>query len=180
MIFAQTMAKKDNKKKDTPGSLISKETRNAIIGVLSLLLAILLFFAAFGGGGPVGGLLYRGLSYLFGIGYYLVPPVFLILSISFFRSREKTFALPKSLGALLFFVSSLGLVNIAAPSRGGVVGGLISAPLLSLFAPSLSVIILLALIIISLLVIFDTSIKIDFLNLIKKIFKRKEKGANEE
>src|SRR5882724_1736207 len=151
------MAKKE-KKKELSESSLSKETRNAVIGVLSLLLAILLFFAAFGGGGPVGGLLYKGLSYLFGIGYYLVPLVFIILSISFFRSREKNFALPQTLGSLLFFISSLGLVNIAVLTRGGIIGGLISAPLLSLFAPFLSVIILIALIIISLLVIFDTSI----------------------
>jgi len=175
------MAKKDTtKKKDSGESALSKETRNAILGVGSVVLTILLFLAAFGGGGPVGGLLYRGLSYLFGIGYYLVPLVFLLLAVSLFRSHEKGFALPQTLGSLLFFVSSLGLTNIAFPTRGGVVGGLISAPLLSLFAPSLSVIILLALIIISLLIIFDTSIKIDFLNLLKKLFSRKEKSKDED
>src|SRR6185312_14513707 len=98
------MAKKDTtKKKDSGESALSKETRNAILGVGSVVLTILLFLAAFGGGGPVGGLLYRGLSYLFGIGYYLVPLVFLLLAVSLFRSHEKGFALPQTLGSLLFF-----------------------------------------------------------------------------
>ena len=180
MITQSRMAKKDNKKKDAPESTLSKETRHAILGILSVVLTLLLLLAAFGKGGPVGDMLYRGLSFLFGIGYYLIPIVFLLLAISLFRAHEKNFALPQTLGSVLFFFSSLGLVSIAFTTQGGVVGDIISKPLLSLFAPALSVIILLALIIISLLVIFDTSIKIDFLNLIRKIFKRKEPQEDEE
>src|ERR1035437_4035625 len=74
---------------------ISKETLNAILGVLSIVLTLFLFMAAFGKGGPVGDTTYIGLSFLFGIGYYLVPIAFLMLGISFFQAREKNFALPQ-------------------------------------------------------------------------------------
>ncbi|MBX4195717.1 DNA translocase FtsK [Candidatus Parcubacteria bacterium] len=164
------MAKKDKKQREP---FLSKETLNAIFGVASLVATLLLILAAFGVGGPVGAFTYKGLSYLFGVGYYLVPLVFLLLAVSFFRSREKNFALPQFVGSALFFFSALGVVDLLMATKGGLVGGFISKPLISLFAIYLSLIILLALMVISLLVIFDTSIKIDFLRLIKKIFRRK-------
>lgn len=151
---------------------ISKETWNAILGVLSLLVTIFLLAAAFGKGGVVGGWAYNSLSFLFGIGYYLVPLVFALLSISFFRSKEKDFALPQSLGSVLFFVSSLGLTNILLSNQGGLVGGFISSPLVSLFDKPLSIIILISLIIIALLVVFDQRIKLDLISLFKRLFGR--------
>ena len=153
---------------------ISRETFNAISGVLSVVVTLFLLMAAMDKGGPVGEYTYIFLTYLFGVGYYLVPLVFLMLSISFFQSREKNFAWAQIIGSLLFFISSLGLVDLLFPLRGGVVGGLISRPLLSLFAMSLSIIILAALIIISVLIIFDTSIKINIVALVRRLFGKKE------
>lgn len=172
------MAKRSKKNRDEEEVSIldslSKETWNAIYGVGSLVATIILTLAAFGVGGPVGGFIYKWLSYLFGLGYYLVPIVFFMLSMSFFRAAERVFAIPQVIGSTLFFLSGLGVVDILAPTKGGVVGGLISKPMLSLFAIYLSLIILVALMVISLLIIFDTSIKIDFLKLLAKIFKKKE------
>ncbi|MDB5266867.1 MAG: ftsK [Parcubacteria group bacterium] len=156
---------------------ISKETANAIFGVLGLVATIFLLMAAAGKGGPVGRGAYGALTYLFGIGYYLVPLVFLLLSISFFQSKEKSFSWARGVGSLLFFASSLGLVDLLFPLRGGVIGGLISHPLLSLFDFSLSVVIVVAIIIISLLVIFDTTLKLDLLFLFARLFKKKEVPA---
>src|SRR4051812_21242298 len=111
------MAKKDKRKKedrkDDGSSLlehISRETWNAIFGVGSVVITLFLVMAAVGKGGPVGGLAFRGLTYLFGIGYYILPLAFILLAISSFKSREKEFALPQSIGAFLFFLSALGLV----------------------------------------------------------------------
>lgn len=180
------MAKKDKKSKknkndeDSFISSISKETLNAVLGVASLVVTTLLVLAAFDIGGPVGGFVYMTLTFLFGVGYYLVPLVFFMLAISFFRSHEKDFALPQFIGSILFFFSSLGVVDVLLPVRGGMVGGAISKPLVSLFDVYLSLIILFALIVISLLIIFDTSIKVDFLKLIAKIFKKKPVEANDQ
>ncbi|MFZ2048832.1 MAG: DNA translocase FtsK, partial [Minisyncoccia bacterium] len=73
----------------------------------------------------------------------------------------------------LFFIASLGLTDLLF-RKGGLVGGFISGPLLSLFDVYLSAIILVALIIIAILVVFDTSIKINFLSIFYKIFKKKD------
>lgn len=166
---------------------ISRETLNAVLGVLSSLVAVFLLASALNKGGVVGVWVFDSLSFLFGIGYYLVPLVFIILAVSFFQSKEKDFALPQTLGSILFFVSSLGLTNLLLLDRGGLVGGFISSPLLSLFDKPLSIVILIALIIISLLVVFDQRIKFDLLSLFSRIFHKKESipnaleiGENEE
>ena len=181
MIFEyknRTMAKKQKaeKKKDAPRpEYISKDTRNAVFGVGSALLTIALMFAAFGKGGRVGELVFIFLTYLFGVGYYLVPLVFFMLSVSLFQSRERDFSWPQTIGSILFFISSLAMIDLLFPTKGGVVGGLLSSPLVSLFDRQLTGVILAALVVISFLVIFDSTIKLDMLALLKKIFGRREK-----
>ena len=150
----------------------SKETKNAILGILSVVLAIIFLLAAFNVGGRVGSLTYHTFSYLFGIGYFLMPIVFIVLSISLFRSEKQDFATRQILGSLLLFLSALGFTDLILRTQGGVVGRFISVPLISLFDLYVSTILLLALAIISILVIFDTSIKIDILSWLKKIFGR--------
>ncbi len=179
------MAKNHKKKfrSDNPGTmsvfeLVSRETFNAITGVSSLVLAIFLIFAAFGKAGQVGDLSYGWLFYLFGIGYYLLPVVFLLLAISFIQNREREFAIPQFFGSFLLFASALGLVHLTT-SRGGLVGGFISKPLTSLFDIYLSAIVLIALVVISVLIIFDASIKIDIISFIKKLFWKEEKNTGE-
>ncbi|MDB5194196.1 MAG: cell division FtsK/SpoIIIE [Parcubacteria group bacterium] len=182
------MAKKDKRKqrdekrsgKQSFFERISKDTWNAIFGVGSVVVTIFLSMAAFGKGGPVGAWAFSALSYLFGIGYYLVPVAFLLLAVSSFRSEEKEFALPQTLGSLLFFISSLGLVDLVKTSSGGLIGGFISHPLFLLFDFYLSFIILLALVIISLMVIFDTALKLDFVALWHRLFRRGKPLTSEE
>src|SRR3989344_5631577 len=159
--------------------LISRETLNAITGVFSLVLAIFLVLSAFEKAGRVGSVAYEWLFYLFGIGYYLLPLVFFLLTISFIQNRKREFALPQFLGSFLLFVSALGLVNLVS-SNGRLGGGFISQPLASLFDTYVSAILLLALVVISILIIFDTSIKIDIISLIKRVFSREEKKVGGE
>ncbi|MBX4200182.1 DNA translocase FtsK [Candidatus Parcubacteria bacterium] len=171
------MAKKQKPKKEATSwfETLSEETINAILGILSLVLTFFLLLAAFGKGGPVGSFTFRSLEYLFGIGYYLVPLVFIMLAISFFRAHEKNFAIPQVLGSVLFFISSLGLISLLVDTKGGVVGGLIAGPLYSLFDFYLSVIIVVALIIISVLLIFDTSLKLGLMRVLWKLLRRDKK-----
>ncbi len=153
--------------------LIPKETINAILSVFSVVLAIFLLLGAFDLAGRAGTLVYDWLSYFFGIGYYLLPVVFLILATSLIQEQERDFALPQTFGSLILFLSSLGLVNLFS-ADGGTVGNFISKPLASVFDIYLSAIILIALVIVSILVIFNASIKLDIISLIKKFFSRKK------
>jgi S-DNA-T family DNA segregation ATPase FtsK/SpoIIIE len=177
------VAKKDKKqsKDDSSESYLQEETVRAIIAVLFFVLGVFLIFASgpINKGGAVGRASYHFLNYLFGVGYYILPILFIILSVSFFRSLHKRLALTHSIGGLIFFVSSLALISIVSIESGGLLGEYISSPLLSLFDTPVSIILLLALIIISLLVIFDAPLRFGFItNLFNSLFKKKD--AEEE
>src|SRR3989344_1060579 len=79
----------------------------------------------------------------------------------------------------LFFIPALGLVNLIRSGKGGVVGKIISNPLISLFDVYAAGVILIALLIISFLIIFDTSISFSFLTKIRNLFTSKKKEDNQ-
>ena len=156
--------------------LTSRETAHAIFGIFSIVLAIFLLLGAFDLSGRVGTITYEGLSYLFGIGYYLLPTVSLILAVSFLQKQEREFSIHQVFGSFILFLSSLGLVNLFSV-RGGIIGNFISRPLASFFDVYLSMVILIALLIVSILVIFNASIKFDAFAFLKRLFLRKEASA---
>ena len=153
--------------------LTSRETANGILGVFSVVLSIFLLLGAFDLAGQAGTVVYGWFSYLFGLGYYLLPVVFLLSAISFIREQERDFAMPQIFGSLVLFLSSLGLVNLFSET-GGIIGSFISKPLDSYFYIYFSTVVLSALIVISILVIFNTSIKFDAISFIKRFFSKKE------
>ena len=179
------MAKKNNDKKLKPKSSkenilsgIKHHTRQGIFAVIFLLLSIIFILAAIntsdGGSfaGPVGQEIYKILSLFLGIGYFLLPLFFLMLSISFFKAEEKNLNNLKIFGGIFFFISGLGLINLISTqywtAQGGYVGWIISTPLLKMFGYYASVIILLALLIISFLILFEAKLTIDSLMFWKK------------
>ncbi len=178
-------SKKDKKNKskadfddsDISTRYLKEETVRAIVAVLFFVISIFLLLSAFQKGGWVGVKSYSGLSYLFGVGYYILPILFMILSVSFFRTLHKKLALTHSIGGVLFFVCSLSLVNISLPDRGGIVGNFISKPLVNMFDTYATVVILFAFTIISLIVIFDAPLNFNFLT---NLFKKKEIDEEED
>ncbi len=173
------VAKKDRRvhKEDAEEQYLQEETIRAIIAVFFFVLGIFLLFASgpINKGGAVGRSTYSFLSYLFGVGYYILPILFVMLSVSFFRSLHKRLALTHSIGGVIFFISSLALISIVSIESGGLLGEYISSPLLSLFDTPVSIILLLALITISLLVIFDAPLRFTLIsNLFSSLFKKKD------
>jgi cation transport ATPase len=113
--------KKERNKKESPEteseSYLQEETVRAIVAVAFFVIAVFLLMSAFGKGGLVGAKSFELFSFLFGIGYYLMPTIFFILCVSFFRTLHKRLALTHSIGGVLFFVASLSLVNISMPVK---------------------------------------------------------------
>jgi DNA segregation ATPase FtsK/SpoIIIE, S-DNA-T family len=169
--------KKDKKKDKEDGDgiyrYLSEETWRGMVAVVFFVFGIFLALSAgpLDKGGPAGRMAYSSLHYLFGVGYYLLPIVLIILCVSFFRSLHKKLALTHSIGGFLFFISGLGLINIAKDGQGGLIGGFISGPLTGLFDVYATVVILLALVVISLLTIFDAPLRFTF---ITSLFRKKE------
>jgi S-DNA-T family DNA segregation ATPase FtsK/SpoIIIE len=179
------MAKRDKKKRteevdiDVSKRLALKEsTVKSVWGIVLFVLSVFFLLAAFGKGGPVGGWTFNSITTLLGYGYYLVPAVLLILSLSFFSDQERTFPLSKVFGGLFFVASGLGIFQLIHEGSGGVVGRLIASPLLNLFDYTISFITLLALLIISILVIYDAALRKEHV-LFWKLLRKKESGDEE-
>ncbi len=168
-------SKKDRRKDaDLPESrYLQEETIRGIVALVFFAFGIFLSLSAgpVEKGGSLGKLAYQFFHYLFGIGYYLLPILFFTLCVSFFRSLHKKLATTHTIGGLLFFLSSLALVDITMPGSGGLVGTHISSPLVSLFDTPVSIVLLIILIVISILVMFDAPLRFSFLT---SLFKKKE------
>lgn len=154
---------------------LKEETIQGVLAVVFFVFGLFFLLASFDKAGPIGRSAYRIFKLLFGYGYFLIPLVFFMLCVSFFQTLKRSFAGTQTVGGFLFVVSSLGIINLLKVDGGGVVGGLISHPLTSLFDVYATSIILIALLVISFLLIFDTALKLDFLFAVKNLFQKKKK-----
>src|SRR3989344_1317188 len=105
------------------------DLKRTILGILFIAIAAILILALFGKSGPAGAALYRVLTTLFGLGYYLFPTIFLIVAGVFLLSEpQKAQTLTITLiGATLFIIAGLGMIDIVYPDKGGLIGHWIGA-----------------------------------------------------
>jgi len=153
--------------KESFWSGLRQETRNSIVGISFTLIALILLLAAQGNGGYLGGKIYAGIHFLFGVGYYIVPALFVLLAINFFRASERNFTTPALVAGPFFLLSALGLLTLADHSGetaglGGFIGYYIVTPMVFLFAPLLTGIILGAIFVIAILILFDMPLHLGF------------------
>ena len=138
--------------------LISDAAMRSVGAIFALLLALFLVLSELGSGGPVGSMSFDFLSWLFGVGYTLLPISAVLLAVSMVRSFEHRFGWVHAGSVALFLISSLGLVNIAFPGRGGVLGEIISRPILAAADTTATVFFLLAFLVIALIIAFDINL----------------------
>jgi len=135
------------------------DTKKSIWALIFLAAAAVLILAGFNSAGPFGNFLYSIFETLFGWGYWLLPLIFLALSgFFFFSERQKIHALT-FVGAGLFVLSGLGLIDIIFSQKGGFVGeavGLLEVP----FGYPASIIIIAIALIVSLITAFNFPIKL--------------------
>jgi DNA segregation ATPase FtsK/SpoIIIE, S-DNA-T family len=169
--------KSENKDSNTIKSkALKEETVSWILAILFFVLSIFFVLASFGKGGNVGEVLFMLLYKLFGYGYFLIPTVCMILGVSFAKSIKQSISTSKFLGATLFFISSLALLDFLFAQfdmikKGGIVGNVLQKPLVSLFDVYATPIILISLVVISVIVIFDAPLNLDS---IFGLFRKKE------
>lgn len=175
-----------NEVKKNPTSILKTETRHGIMAIVFFVLALFLFMSAFGVGGVAGKTTYKMLYYVFGIGYALIPVLFLLLGTSYLKSEKPEMGYVKIFSSVLFLLSGLSLINIitgnnAEDSLGGFLGKILASPLVKLFDVYAAFIFLVALVVISISIMFDT--RPDFMRVINKIlnlFRRKNKNEEDE
>ncbi len=177
-------SKKNNGKDSLPGAKALKdETVSWIFAVSFFVMFVIFILAPLNLAGSVGDKVYNTLKVLFGIGYFLLPVLFFLLSVSFAKSMKHSFGATHAIGAGIFFLSSLALLDLSfgqlfsIENKGGLLGKFLHGPLVKLFDVPATIVILIALIIISILVIFDAAISMPS---IFGIFRKKEVNENME
>lgn len=158
---------------------IKTETTQTILAIFSFLLAVLSLMAAFGKAGRLGDYLFIELSLLFGIGYYLIPTVLLMLSFAFVRGIKKQIEISKLVALLVFFLSSLGLIHISRTNAGGAAGKWITAPFIYILDVWATTVLLIALVVVALFIVFEAHFTLEQLAF-WKWFRKEEENADEE
>ena len=146
------------KEKEQSNKKLKQETRHTVLGIVLFALAIFFVIAGFGGGGIAGGFTRDLFKNLFGVGYALIPIIFAILGVRFMKGIKPNFALIESIAYLLLVIGSLGLIDVATtPDHMGGYVGLGSAWIfIALFDNLGATLFLGAILIISLIMLFDT------------------------
>lgn len=142
------------------GVHVKEDTRNSIVAILFFVIAVLFTLSGFGLGGVAGEFIYKNFVHILGVGYILLPIVFILLGVSSFKSQRPSLALTHLISGSLFLVSGLGLIHIIKNDAAGVLGRYTSWPFVKLFDVYLAFILLLAIFVISLMVMFDAKLSL--------------------
>lgn len=160
-------------KKSFSGS-VREGTKQGILAIVFFVIAALFLLASIDKAGFVGVALYRWFKLFLGLGYFLLPVVFIMLGVAFLKSISQRFPTIKIAGSAVFVFAGLGMIDVIAQNEGGVVGHLVGTPLIKLFDLYASIILLGALLIISILIIFETEITIgSLMSWWKKLFAKR-------
>ncbi|MFA5831195.1 MAG: DNA translocase FtsK 4TM domain-containing protein [Candidatus Paceibacterota bacterium] len=159
--------------------MFSEEVFSTAIAILFFILALFFIMASFGKAGMAGNAIYSALTKLLGVGFFLLPILFLLLSVSFMRTVRPNLATRSLIGSFLFVFSGLGLLSLSpGEDTGGFLGNIFSTPLVKLFDIPFSVLFLVALLIISVIVLFDTAPRGEHFAFLKKLaFWRKKEDV---
>jgi S-DNA-T family DNA segregation ATPase FtsK/SpoIIIE len=152
--------KEKKKKKEDSEPRISTETRKGILAIAFFAVAVLLVLASFGKGGWLGENFYQVFTRLLGIGYFLLPLLGFIIGISHARLVEHEIKGLKTVGAIIFFISGLAAIDLISPGNGGLLGRLLSTPLLAYLDFYASLTIIIALLAIALFIILDIPVSV--------------------
>ncbi len=157
--------KKDSSKKRSGGTdeglfdgvKLNVDARNSILAIFSFVISLIFILAAFHAAGPAGDFLYRIFSQLFGVGYFLVPILGLLLGISLLQEERPLIAFTHTIGSVLFLSSSLALIDVASGElhKGGLIGQGVFWPFAKLFGTYAGIIFVGGLLIASILVLFN-------------------------
>lgn len=154
---------------DLPEIEIDQSTKKAIFIVFLFVLGLISVLSLFNAAGALGQYLLRAMELAVGWGKYILPLV--ILVIGYFMYHEDKYELKNAnyLGLIIFFFTFESMLQVAAGSErwaiapdlgigGGYIGQFILSALVGLMGFWASFILLLGLLIVSLMIMFDTTL----------------------
>lgn len=172
--MAKSNKRKRKKDEDDDSIGLQTGTKHGILAVIFFVLALFFLMSAFSKAGVAGEFFYSKLHFLLGVGYILLPSLFILLAISFMKSVTPNIGWARTISSIMFLLSSLGMIDIASNTHaGGLLGRILATPFVSLFDVYASIAFLGAIFIISILVMFDAKLEIGAtLRKILNIFRR--------
>lgn len=181
------MAKKDieedfdestpkQKKNGNNKGKLKEETRYSIWGIGFLVFGLLIILSIFKMAGVVGDFIYKTLSSFLGFGYYILPIILVAVGISFMKNEKPQIAKTHAIFGLVTLLTTLGIIDLASNGKGeslnitfgGSLGSIVSWPFIKFFGIYAGILLLGALLIISLLVLFDE--KPNLMEIFRKIW----------
>ncbi len=152
---------------------LKEGTTRSVIAVAFIVLAIVLSLSAFHLSGPGGEYLYSGVTYLVGVGYFLLPVLLVAAAISFFRTTFADMSLFQMGGIVLFFIAGLGTIELVVHGQGGELGKMIVFPFISTIDLYASFVIFFGLLIVSFLIAFDTELHLGIFRRLKTLLQKR-------
>ncbi len=149
-----------------PKRTLHTETKFSILGIAFLGLAILFVLAGFHAAGPAGEAIQALLQALLGWGYFLAPLILVLVGLNILTRSQKMVMWPALIASLFFVLAGLGLIDIIADEKGGLIGQILGS-LESLFGTAAAIVINLTILIISTLVVLNAPLHL-------KLFRKKE------
>ena len=176
------MTKKRGKKKEErelPFAL-QKKTKYWIFSIVSFTFSLFFILGVLDKGGVAGEVVYERFLFLFGTGYYLFAFIFFALGITFLGSFRPKFIVTSGTGAFFLFLSGLSIIEIVNMG-GGIIGKIITSPLLALLDFYASLSILVAIFLTSLLLIFDKTPSLEWIRVFfLSLFRGKPEDATDD
>ena len=160
---------------------LKTHTKHGIIAVMLFVVALFFVMSAFSKAGVAGEFVYEKLHYLLGVGYLLLPLLLILLGSSFLKSEAPEFGWARLVSGLMFLFSGLGIIDVISGTHaGGFFGEIVASPFVKLFDTYATVAFLFALLVISILIMFDA--RLDPASLWKKIwsFLSRKKNVEED
>ncbi len=163
------MAKKRKKSKEKqlpftakkPLFDLEEQTKKAILAILFFSFAVIVLLSIWHKAGPFGELALKSFGFLFGWGYFILPVIFLMMTYEFLKSRRRHLYFATIFGALLFFISILGISELYfSDNRAGLTGYALALYLNKIFGFWASLVLLVSFIFISLIMAWNIPLKI--------------------
>jgi S-DNA-T family DNA segregation ATPase FtsK/SpoIIIE len=174
--FDESTSKQGKKKNGNNKGKLKEETRYSIWGIGFLVFGLLVILSIFKMAGVVGDFIYKALSSFLGFGYYILPIILVAVGISFMKNEKPQIAKTHAIFGLVTLLTTLGIMDLASNGKGesinitfgGYLGSIVSWPFIKLFGMYAGILLLGALLIISLLVLFDE--KPNLMEIFRKIW----------
>lgn len=166
----RTSEPKETESAEPTPSRLHKETRHGIWAIALFTIAALTLLSFFDLAGTLGRVIDDGLTIVFGWGHFVVPIVLISIGYILLIPERARFSMTTGLGLLLLVLSYSGLLHLFVPLDealttvesgygGGYAGVVLSYPLQKLMGLWATLIVLFALVVISFLVVFNTTLQ---------------------